>query len=291
MRKLHQGFLFGIAATFVNAILALVIKLCSGKIPNEMMIFTRFFFSWLCLLPLLFQGKIALRLRHLPKHMTRAFAGLISMYCYYFSLSVLPLANAVTYANTMPLFTPFVLLVWMRTLVPLKRFITALVGFLGVLLMMNPTHLVFQTETFIALGTGLGAAIAFVGIRRLSHVETTQTILFFYFSVASSVSFFPFIVNIERLQEGWLYGVLILMALLSLLYQYFMTKSFSLAPASQVGIVMYLTIVFGMLFGWWIWGEVPTIWAISGMSLTIVGGVLSAFEKGPEKKLPKDPQG
>ena len=284
MGREHRGIFYGILAAFLNSLIAVFIRLCSN-ISDEVMVFSRFFIGFLILLPFYIQGKIHLSQTHFLKHLVRGGLGLLSIYLYYFALKTLPVANAISLANTMPLFTPFVILIWLRLLVSKWKWLAAAIGFSGVLLMLKPGEFSFDMGSFAALGTGLCAAAVFVGIRQLSKVESTGAILFYYFALATLVSFIPCIYVWEPILEWKSLVYLACTGVLWIGFQYAMTLAFSMAPTSKVGPTVYLAVVFGGLFGWWIWGEVPALWSAAGIFLTILGGTLAAVDKTEAKKI------
>lgn len=284
MTREHQGLLYGVLAALANAWIAVFIKLAAA-VPSETMVFIRFSMGLLILLPFYIQGKIKISRLHFSKHMVRAAIGLLSVYLYYFALKSLPIASAISLANTMPLFTPFVILIWLRLLVSKWRFIASGIGFVGVLLMLNPTHFSFELASFAALGTGLCASIVFVGIRQLSKVESTGAILFYYFAVATLISFFPCMYSWEPILDWKLWMYLIAMGIFGMLFQYLLTLAFSMAPSSKAGLTVYLAVVFGGILGWLIWDEVPRFWGVIGMGLTIAGGILAVLDHTQPRKI------
>lgn len=284
MTREHQGLLYGVLAALANAWIAVFIKL-TAVVPSETMVFIRFFVGFLVLMPFYIRGKIKISRLHFSKHMVRAVIGLTSIYLYYFALKFLPIANAISLANTMPLFTPLVVLVWLRLLVSKWKFIASGIGFLGVLLMLNPTHFTFELASFAALGTGLCGAIAFVGIRQLSKVESVGAILFCYFAVATLISFFPCMYSWEPVVEPQLWVYLFMMGILGIIFQYLLTLAFSMAPSSKAGLTVYLAVLFGGLLAWLIWDEVPTFWGAIGMTLTIAGGALAVLDHTEPRKI------
>jgi len=284
MTREQQGICYGALAAFLNSLIAILIKL-SATVPNETMVFIRFFIGFLILFPFYIRGKIKLTRIHFPKHLVRAVLGLCSIYFYYFALKRLPVANAISFANTMPLFTPFVILIWLKLLVSKWKFISAGIGFLGVLLMLNPSQFTFEPASFSGLGTGLCAAIVFVGIRQLSKVELIHVILFYYFSIATIISFFPCMYSWEPILEWKLWIYLICMGVLGMLFQFLLTLAFSMAPSSKAGLTVYLAVLFGGLWGWLIWGEVPTIVSSLGMGLIVLGGTMAMLDNTPSREL------
>lgn len=286
MRQEHKGFLYAGIAALLNAWIAILVKM-AGEVPNEVLVFSRFLISFILFLPIFFRHKSHLSFKYFSKHVFRAVSGMIGIYCYYFALETLPVANAVTLASTMPLFTPLVIWVWLHKVISKKRLFGALLGFMGVLFMLSPTQFTLNLASFAALLTGLSGAISFVGIRQLSKLESTWAILFYYFGFACVISFVPMLYAWTPIQDPFLWLYILLIGSLATFFQYFMTRAFSLAPSSQVSVSSYLTIFFGGWFGWWIWGEIPTAWAFTGMALTIAGGVVALLDQTPPRDLLK----
>lgn len=283
MKKEHHGFLFGILAALASATSALFIKL-AGSVPNETMVFVRFFIALLFVLPSIFLGRVHLHPKLFAKHILRGLTGLGAIYCYFYSVKYLPLIGAVTVSNTAPLFMPFVIFLWLKLIIPKSRFWALVIGFLGVLIVLRPGSELGQWPMLVGLLGGLLSAFAQVGVRQLSRSESTETIMAYYFILSVIITFPPMIFSWEPVDDPitWLY--LLLIALSSLIFQYCFVKSLTHAPATKVSTMNYLAVVFSGLFGWWFFGEVPGMWNLFGIVLIIIGGLLALFSKKPPRK-------
>ncbi|MDE3045427.1 MAG: DMT family transporter [Verrucomicrobiota bacterium] len=283
MQREHHGFLMGICAALLLAFSGVMIK-WGAEIPNETMVFFRFFISSLCILPFLFSGRVRLRWRAFPKHFPRAIAGLLSIYCYFYSIKYLPLVNASTLFYTGPLFVPLVVFFWLRLIVPKQRIGALVIGFLGILVILRPGPGFEWLTTLVGLLSGLFSAIAQVGIRQLSKTESTETILSYFFILSAILSFPPMLVTWQSIESSFQWLDLLGIALTSVAFQYFITKSLTHAPVSKVSVLSYLGVVFSGLFGWFIFSEQPTVWVLAGSSLIILGGLVALFSKESSRK-------
>jgi drug/metabolite transporter (DMT)-like permease len=272
MEREHHGFLFGALAALSISICGVLIR-WAAPVPIETMVFSRFLISFLLLMPWIVRGKVKVRAANLGKHILRATAGLVSMYCYFYSVLHMPLVNAFTFTNTMPLFVPIVVFLWMKLIVPKGRIWALACGFAGVLLVLRPTGEWSEWTNVTGLGNGLFAAIAYVGIRQLSKVESTETILTYYFLISVVFSAFPMFYAWQPIVDPLLWLDLLLIGLFSFLFQYFMTKSITYAPVSKVSAMSYLSVPFTGLLGWWLFQEVPSYWVLAGSVLIIAGGI------------------
>ena len=281
--KEHHGFLYGILAAFLLACSAVFVK-WGASIPTATIVGIRFFISFLCMLPYVLLGRVHLHWKFFPKHFLRAVAGLIAISCYFYSVKNLPLVNAVTLANTGPLFMPLVLFVWLKLLLPRGRIWPLVIGFIGVLVILRPGPDFGVLATLVGLTGGLFSAVAQVGVRQLSKTESTETILSYYFIISTFLAIPLMAVTWEPISSPLLWLDLLLIALFSVAFQYFFTKSLTHAPASKVSVLNYLGVVFSGLLGWWFFSEKPSLWVLGGSTFIIVGGILALLSKAQPRK-------
>jgi drug/metabolite transporter (DMT)-like permease len=284
MTREHHGFIFGILSAISCSIMYVFVKL-AHDIPVPTIIFFRFFIGLVLLLPWLVRPPIRFSFKHFPLHLVRDLSGLFSLACYYYAIRKISLVNLSTLVNTFPLFVPLILLVWRRLVIPKQRIVALFVGFVGVLVIVRPSAHLTDFADLVALIGGFLAALAAVAIRKLSHLESTHSILLNYFVLATVVAFVPMAIIWEPLDQPilWLYigGV----GVFGTLYQYFMTKSYTYAPISKASMMSYFIVIFSGMFGWAIWDEVPPYWDALGVLLIIAGGWLALLDKEVSRKL------
>ena len=187
--------------------------------------------------------------------------------------------NAVTLANTAPLFLPLVIFFWLKKIVPKQRFFALLIGFLGVVVIMRPSPNMDVGAALIGLMGGLCIALVQIGVRRLTLTESTEKILTHYFVIATVVAFFPMIYFWEPIQSPDIWIYIILIGIVSLFFQYCFTKSLTAARSTKVSAINYLGVPFGGLLGWWFFHEQPSLWALVGTVLIILGGIIAILSK------------
>ncbi|MES2273268.1 MAG: EamA family transporter [Chlamydiota bacterium] len=284
MHKEHLGFLYGTIAAIASAAMAVTIKL-AADLPTETMVFARFVLGLPLLLPFIWHKRVHISLKLMPKHLVRGFAGLAALYCYFYAVKELPLVNAVTLSNTAPLFMPLVVWVWLRMIVSKLRMCALSLGFVGVLILLRPIGMVFEWASLAGLCTGLLVAIALLGVRQLSKTESTETILVYYFLICTVLTFLPMLLAWKPIPDftHWMY--LVVIAVVSMIFQFALTKSFSHAPATKASTLIYLAVVFGGLAGWLIFGEVPDVWVWIGTCLIILGALLALFDPTPSRHI------
>jgi len=273
--SLRRGALYMVLAAALFAAMGALVKHVATDLPNEMVVFFRSAFGLLALLPLLTRrGAPSLRTVRPTGHIVRSLIGLASMYCFFYALAHMPLAEAVLLNYSAPLFIPFVARVWLGEHVSGRLMAVAALGFIGVALILKPGLAIFTPVSLIALASGVLAALAMGGVRGLLNSEPTVRIVFYYSLVSTLVSALPltWAWSAPPLRLWWmLLGIGTCASLAHLL----MTRAYSFAPAAQIGPFAYATIVFAGVLGWALWGEVPDALAAAGATIVIAAGALT----------------
>lgn len=205
----------------------------------------------------------------------RAAVGLLAMGLFFWSLGEveLGLANALLY--TSPLF--IALLSWplLRERVSWLALGSAVVGGVGVVLLVQPGAVRFELGLVAGLGAGFLAGLAYVAVRQLRTSEPPERIVWF-FSIFCVVFSAPFVWWTGPALSWVSVGPLLAVGLFAAAGQLAMTRAYAAEEASVVSPVTNATVVFSWLLGLGVWGESPGVWATVGMVLVVLGAVGSA---------------
>lgn len=268
-----RGALYAVAAELFFTSMAAGVKLASVELSNETIVFFRNLFGLLFLLPwLLRRGVNGLATRHLRWHVVRSLAGLSAMYCFFYALAHIPMAEAVLMKLTAPLFIPLVAFLWLGERFPRSVGIAVVVGFAGVALILRPGFGELSPVLLVALCAGALAAAAKTGVRQLTRTEPISRVVFYFALVSTVVSALPLTWGWTTPSvQGW--GLLLLLALLATFGQVFMTAAYGLAPAAQIGPFTYTSVLFATAYGWLFWGDTLTLLSGVGAALVFAAGV------------------
>lgn len=275
-QSIARGALFIIASEFLIAAMGAIIKLVAEGLSNEMIVFFRNLFGLLALIPLLTRaGWPGLRTRVFHLHLVRGLAGVVAMYCFFYAIAHIKLADAMLLKLTTPILIPVAAFFWLQErLSKLARF-ALLVGFAGVFLIIRP-GLDLNWVMLIALAGSAMAALAKVAIRRLSSTEPAVRIVFYFAGIAVVVSAVP-------LLWGWQtptlrqWGLLLAIGPLATLAQLLMTRGYASAPASRVGIFTYSSVIFGASLGWLFWDELWGLVSMAGAVMVASAGAMALY--------------
>jgi drug/metabolite transporter (DMT)-like permease len=272
--NLPLGALQMVVAAALFALMAAFVQLASEQVPGPQVVFTRNIIGLGLIAPLaLRHGLAGLRTARFAEHALRAGAGLGSMYCFFYAIHHLRLADAVLLNYTLPLFLPVVEATWLRERVPRRVWGPLALGFAGVMLVLKPGLGLFQTAAVPGLAAGLLAAVAQTGIRRMTSTEPTARIIF-YFSLLSTL------VSLPPAALAWVaptpaqWAFLVGTGAAGTGGQILMTRAYACAPAAQVGAFIYASVPFAVLFDWLGRGRLPDAGSVAGAFLICGAGAI-----------------
>lgn len=273
-KSIVSGAFFIVASELSFAIGAAIIKSVSASLPNESIVFFRNFFGLLILSPLLLRGGTnILQTDRLHLHLVRSGFGMGSMYCFFYGLAHISLADSMLIKSTIPLIIPFVAVLWLKENIFLQVSLASGIGFIGIFLILKPDGQM-NWASLVALASSVMAAIAFVTVRKLSATEPSLRIVSYFAIVGLIISAIPLI----RFWQTptliqWL--MLIGIGLSTTIGQLLLTRGYSSAPAASVGIFTYTSVPFGAFLGWLFWQELlDTNFFIGAVLILLAGSIV-----------------
>jgi drug/metabolite transporter (DMT)-like permease len=272
---LKRGALFMTVSALLFAGMSLAVKVASRGLPNPEIVFFRNVLGLAVLLPLTLPlGARGLATRHLAEHLVRGLAGLAAMYCFFYAIAHLRVADAVLLNYSLPLFMPLIAWAWLKEPVPGRLWWVLALGFAGLLLILKPGLSLFNPVALVGVAAAVLAALAQVGIRRLTRTEPVTRIVFYFGVIATAVSAVP-LAGVWRRPDASQWGVLIALGVLATLAQLALTRAYAHAPAAQVGPFIYMSVVFTTVLEGGLWGVWPDALSIAGAVLVCAAGILT----------------
>ena len=270
-----QGALFILFSELMFASMGAAVKAASGMgLPNEMLVFMRNLMGLFVIAPLLLRyGTIELRTDVYRLHLLRAVLGLSAMYCFFYVLGQLQLADGMLLKMTSPIFMPLIALFWLGERVGRMAVLAIPVGFIGVALVLKPGGEMSWVASLGVLG-GLLAAFAKVTVRRLGRTEPTTRIVFYFSLNATIISAIPMLWA-WQLPEMHEWALLLLMGVMGTAGQLLLTRGYAVAAAAQVSPFTYFSVVFGAAYGYLFWGETLDWLFVAGALLIAMAGVMA----------------
>jgi len=266
--------LWMIAASFLFACMGVCVKFAAETHSAVEITFYRSFISLILMFGLVRLRGVSLATPHWRWQVTRGAVGFSALFSYFYAITLLPLATAVTLNYTSAIFLALYLgFAGMRMR---RGMVGALVlGLVGVVMLLKPTlHADQLTGGLVGLGSGVLAGMAYFSVRELGARGEPETRTVFYFSLVSSVGAAIWLLFSELHAVDLRSGLLLLgVACFATVAQLAMTRAYSRGKTLMSAALAYSTVIFSSLFGMLFWGEVMDAASWLAIGLIIASGV------------------
>ena len=211
----------------------------------------------------------------LKSYGVRAAIGICAMWTWYSALSFTPLAEAITLNFTVALWMIPVAILLLGEKIGVRRWGATLVGFGGVLIVMQPGSETVGLGSLLAIFAALLFAVSMALVRILARTERPIAIVFYMNIIMTPLSLGPAIYFWETpnlLQWGWLFFV----GLIATVAHFGMARALSLVEASSVVPLDFTRLPFAAAIGYFAFGEVPSVWIWPGAALIMASAIYIA---------------
>ena len=274
LSKNQLGFLYMFLSVCAFSVMDLIVK-WSENYPLGQVLFFRGFFG--LLFYFLIIPKEKLRNFYYTErpglHFLRCIFGLIALLAIFIALRNLPLATVVSISFAAPIFTTIFSIFFLSEKVGFFRWLAVFVGFIGIVIITEPGLSSLNIYYIYPIIFCLGLSYVAIAIRQLSSTEPVWLISLNFSAAITFVSLFtiPF---------GWIMPDIKDLVLLSFIGIFggvanlWLSQSYKYSEVSLVTPLKYLALVFAIIFGFLIWGEVPTYKTLFGALLVIISSII-----------------
>jgi drug/metabolite transporter (DMT)-like permease len=262
-----QGALLMTAAALGFSIMNALIRAGSLELPAIQIVFFRNAFALVFMLPWLARAGVAgLRTGRLGFHALRSTIGLIAMTCWFYSVTLLPLAQAVSLNYTVPLFATVGAALVLGETVRARRWTATIVGFLGVLAIVRPGFQEITPAMALPILAAIFMATAALLIKSLSNTENPNAMVFYMNLFLTPMSLVPAL--FVWVWPSWeVLGLMALVGGLATGAHLMLTRAYAKADASAVIPFHYMQLPFVALIAFVAFGEVPALWTLVGAAV------------------------
>jgi len=291
---MDRGILFMLLSALISALNGAVAKILSEDLSALEIVFYRNLIGVALVLYTLKHTAPTLKGGKLHLLILRGIFGASAMVLFFYTITAIPLGEAITLNKTSPFFVSILAFYLMKEHLS-KRAIMALgVGFLGIVLITKPWGLSISYAHLFGVLGGFFAAAAYATIKKIKDIYDTRIIMLSFMGMGTlfpllffllsylvtppeelAFLFTPFIWHTEI--HIWL--LMGFMAIISTLSQWLLTKAYSLSKASIIGVISYTNIPFAIGFGWMLGDGFPDFWSFTGIGLIVLGGILVGKSK------------
>tara|TARA_B100000941_G_scaffold263337_1_gene216658 strand:- start:1986 stop:2867 length:882 start_codon:yes stop_codon:yes gene_type:complete len=274
LSKNQLGFLYMFMSVCAFSLMDLVVK-WSNEYPLGQVLFFRGFVGVLLYFLIIPKERLGnfYYTKRAGLHFLRCLFGLIALVSIFTALRNLPLATVVSISFAAPVFTTIFSIFFLSEKVGIFRWLAVLIGFIGIIIIAEPGFSQLNIFYIYPIIFCLGMAYVAISIRQLSKTEPVWLISL-YFSLAITL------LSLVTIPGGWIVPSFVDFIILSLLGVFggvanlWLSQSYKFSEVSLVTPLKYLALVFAIIFGYFIWDEIPTLKTLVGATLVILSSVI-----------------
>lgn len=289
LNTIDRGILFMLLSALISALNGAVAKILSEDMSALEIVFFRNLIGVMIILYTLKHTAPSLSGGRFHLLFMRGLFGFLAMILFFYTITAIPLGEAITLNKTSPLFVSVLAYYLLKEHLSKRAILALLIGFFGIVFITKPYGLSISYEHFLGVMGGFFAAAAYATIKKIKDIYDTRVIMLSFMGVGTffplllfvitpwidapdSLGFLfqPFVWDINA--KVWL--LIGFMALISTLSQWLLTKAYSFSKASIIGVISYTNIPFAIGFGWMLGDAFPDIYTFTGIALIVLGGIL-----------------
>lgn len=232
---------------------------------------------------------------HRTTQYVRGFFLFLSYTTYMMGLAALPLASVESLRFSAPLMITILSVFMLAEKVGWQRWLALLVGFAGILLIIQPGSTQFNEGSIFVLISVLFYALTVILTRKMNAADSSATMAYFsvWVYLISAFVFSPLAAavgeipnahpSIAFLFHAWTmptvldFSIMAGLGLIWSLWAYFMTRAYSISQASVIAPFEYVSLPISILWGFLFWREIPTALTIAGAALTLASGMFILY--------------
>ncbi|MGF1593432.1 MAG: DMT family transporter [Kiloniellaceae bacterium] len=282
-----RAILMMVASLVFFAAMDALVKDLGSRYPTLQVMFFRSLFAFIPIGLLIWHsGSLnSLRVNSLGGHLLRSLVGVGAMFCFFYAYSRMPLAEVVAISFAAPVFVVALSVPLLGERVGPYRWGAVLIGFVGVMVMLQPGPDLLRSIALVPLIGTLLFALAMIVLRKLGRTESSASVAFTFTLSCTLVSgvALPFVWTAPDLLD---LAALIAVGLLGGVGQILMTAAFKHGDVAVIAPFEYTSMIWATLLGFVFWGEIPglNIWA--GVAIVMASGLFILFREA-NLKLPR----
>ena len=273
--NIKKASILMLLSAFSFAVMQMAVKYSAQTVPVvELVVMRNLFLVFTSVISLKKQGKPYVRdKKNIPKLFLRGFFGMLGVLLYFIATKYLPTAEAAILQKSSPFFVVVFAAILLKEKVTKIDVVSLLLAFVGVAIITKPTG-DFNIYSIVAFLSALFAAMAYVIIGMLKGKEEGETVML-AFGLVTVVILAPFMIKGFKVPNAKEALGMLMVGIGGACGQYFLTKSYLMAPASKVSIYNYSSVVFSSIFGYFLFGDKIDFATGIGMVLVFVAAFIS----------------
>lgn len=246
-----------------------LIRIVAQDLPALEVTFFRNLFGLIAVLPVIArQGLSSLRTGRPGLVVLRTVSGIIAMTTWFYSLTVLPLAEAVALSFLSVIFASIGGAIVLKERMRLRRWSAILLGFCGALLILRPGFRDVNLGMILVVVATVTWGTNVVIVKVLSRTDSLTSIVGIM-AISFTVLSFPLALMVWETPTSTQLLLLFGVGVLGTIGHFAMTKALSLAETGAIMPLDFTRLIWASLLGFWLFAETPDVWTVVGGGLII----------------------
>ena len=287
LRSMDRGVLYMLFASFLFAIMGAFAKELSQSMSSLEIVFFRNVFGVVMIGFMVFKSPLVQTGGKPFLLFFRGLMGFLALLAFFYNIAQISLADAMTFSKTSPIFTAFFAYIFLKEKMSIYGWIALFIGFIGIVLITQPTGFMLKKTDILGIFSGIGAALAYTSVRELRNYYDTRAIVLSFMTVGTlgpvillmlepyihtSELDFMFAKFVMPAGSQWFY--ILGLGLFATMAQMYMTKAYGTTKAGIVGAVSYSNIVFAIFIGLFMGDALPNLTTSFGILAIFIAGIL-----------------
>lgn len=283
---MDKGIFFMLLSAFFGSLSGAVAKLLTETMDPIEIVFYRNLLGVIIILYSFKKVSVSFDVSKSHLLFLRGFFGTVAMLLYFYTIATIPLGEAVILNKTSPFFVTILAYYLMKESISTSTIFALIIGFVGVVFVIKPFGFEISLGHVLGVLGGFFAAAAYATIKKIKDIYDARVIMLSFMGVGTILPLLIFLftpyANFQVHTGFFVWTMIGLMAVLSTVSQWFLTRAYSLSKASIIGVIGYSSIPFAVGFGIMLGDSVPDMYTFLGIALVVIGGIL--VSKKPSKK-------
>ena len=259
-----KGIALMLFATAIMSVMHALVRFVSADIHPFEIAFFRNLFGLMFLLPMLLHVGRAGFLSRQPKlQIMRALVGVVALLTWFYSLSIVPIAEATALSFTSALFASIGSVLFLNERMGVRRWSAIIIGFIGALIILRPGIEAMSLGAILVLISTLAWGVSVVLVKKLSRTDSTICIVLWMSIAMTLMSFAPALwvwTTPTLAQLGWL----ALIGIIGSTGMLCVTEALRLTDATALMPLDFTRLIWASIIGFLLFAEIPDIWTWLG---------------------------
>ncbi|MAV82739.1 MAG: hypothetical protein CMI90_04675 [Pelagibacteraceae bacterium] len=265
-----SAFFFKSLSVLFFVLMGTCIKILGDRVPLFEVVFFRNFFALIPIILVIYKNKLKLsKINQYPLHLMRAVFGICAMSLFFLSLRHVNLVEMQTISFSSVFFISILSIFFLQEVIGIRRIIAIMFGFLGVVIILNPSINIFSNYSLLPLIASLFLSFAVICLKKILTTNNNFLSIFIF-------TFFCSLISLGFYNSSWIIPssqdllLLMLTGIFGFIAQFFLTKSFQLADASVLAPFEFSSLIWSYFIGYFLFNEIVTFRVYIGALIIVL---------------------